>query len=434
MLRARPPFSQRIDGWGQRQFIAPPESSANFAWLQLAWSQLKEGGIAAVVMPARAAWAGGAEALIRREMVALGAVLAVIALPAHLFAGTNIAVHVWVLGRGRRSRPAHRNDSVILVDARSAGGRSSDRPCVLSGEDVDRIADRFRLWLGTSDEVDEPGFSRSVAYAELIENAGNLDPRSYLRAESGPGGAADLSAMLADFERRNRETSELGAALAQIAGAQDQLAQDGIRCQNLLLKDVVSGGPTLGGRPVRLLARPSGSLVRAQDYVEAGGVPVVMPKGISDIGFIEDGIKCISEQHAERLDRFRLNRGDIVVARRGDLGRCAVVGEAQQGWVCGTGCFVISPPGAVDSHYLTAFLRSPGAREWLDTHSTGSLALRTISLEVLGMLPVALPDLDTQRSIGEAMASFDAHERRLLDQLATTRDIRSKALNSFLAR
>lgn len=284
---------------------------------------------------------------------------------------------------------------------------------MLSGEEVDRIADRFRLWLGASEEVDEPGFSRSVAYSELIENAGNLDPRTYLRTESGPGGAADLSAMLADFERRNRETSELGAELAQIAGAQDQLARDGVRCQNLPLKDVVSGGSTVGGRPVRLLAGPSGSLVRAQDDVEAGGVPVVMPKDISDIGFIVDGIKCISEQQAERLDRFRLNRGDIVVARRGDLGRCAVVGDEQRGWVCGTGCFVISPPGIVDSHYLVAFLRSPGAREWLDTHSTGSMALRTVSLEVLGMLPVALPDLDTQRSIGEAMASFDAYGESL---------------------
>ncbi|MCX4845647.1 type I restriction-modification system subunit M/S [Streptomyces sp. NBC_00893] len=430
---SNPPFNQRIDGWGSRQFIAPPESSANFAWLQLAWSQLKDGGVAAVVMPARAAWAGGAEARIRGEMVASGAVLAVIALPAHLFAGTNIAVHVWVLGRGHRPRATHRSDSVILVDARSVGGRSSERPRVLSGEDADHIADRFRRWLGTSEEVDEPGFCRSVAYAELIENAGNLDPRTYLRTESGSGGAADLSAMLADFERRNRETSELGAELTQIVGAQDQLVQDGIRCQNLLLKEVVSGGSAVGGRSVRLLAGPSGSLVRAQDYVEAGGVPVVMPKDISDIGFVEDGIKCISEQHAERLDRFRLNRGDIVVARRGDLGRCAVVGEEQQGWVCGTGCFVVSPPASVDSHYLAAFLRSPGAREWLDTHSTGSLALSTVSLEVLGMLPVALPDLDTQRSIGEAMTSFDAHERRLLEQLATMRDMRSKALNSFLA-
>ncbi|MEV5199802.1 restriction endonuclease subunit S [Streptomyces sp. NPDC053720] len=188
-------------------------------------------------------------------------------------------------------------------------------------------------------------------------------------------------------------------------------------------------------RPPRAAAAgPSGSLIRAQDYVGAEGVPVVMPKDISDTGFIVDGIKRITESHAERLDRFRLNPGDVVIARRGDLGRCAVVGEEQQGWVCGTGCFVISPPGTVDSRYLAALLRSPGAREWLDSHSTGSLALRTVSLDVLGMLLVSLPELDTQRSIGEAMASFDAHERLLLDQLATVRGIRSKALSSFLAR
>ena len=93
---------------------------------------------------------------------------------------------------------------------------------------------------------------------------------------------------------------------------------------------------------------------------------------------------------------------------------------------------LVRPPDTVDSRYLAAFLRSPGAREWLDTDSTGSLALRTISLEVLGMLPVSLPDLDAQRSIGEAMELFGAFEAGLLKQLAETRDIRDKALNSFL--
>ncbi|MCX5385288.1 N-6 DNA methylase [Streptomyces sp. NBC_00083] len=431
---SNPPFNQRLEGWGQQQIIAPPESSANFAWLQLAWSQLKEGGTAAVVMPARAAWAGGAEAVIRREMVAVGAVLGVIALPARLFAGTNIAVDVWVLGRGLASRPEHSPDSVFFVDARRAAGQVAERPRVLSGEDIERIADRFHRWREGAEGTDEPGFSRSVAYAELIENAGNLDPRSYLRTEAAQGGAASLSATLAAFQRHNRETSAHGEELAQIAETQDQLAQDGIPCHNLPLRDVVGGGTSVRGGPVRLLAGPSGSLVPAQNYVQAGGVPVVMPKDISDIGFIEDGIKYISEEHAERLDRFRLNPGDVVVARRGDLGRCAVAGREQAGWVCGTGCFVIRPPDTVDSHYLAAFLRSPGARNWLDAHSTGSHALRTISLEVLGMLPVALPDLDAQRSIGEVLERFGAHEKRLLEQLAETRDIRDRALNSFLTR
>lgn len=107
------------------------------------------------------------------------------------------------------------------------------------------MADRFRLWLGGSEEVDEPGFSRSVAYAELIENAGNLDPRTYLRAESGPGGAADLGGMLADFERGNRETSELGAELAQIMR---RTGSAGAGRRRIPEPDAEGGGGRRGGR------------------------------------------------------------------------------------------------------------------------------------------------------------------------------------------
>ncbi|WP_411116682.1 hypothetical protein [Streptomyces sp. 058-1L] len=67
---------------------------------------------------------------------------------------------------------------------------------------------------------------------------------------------------------------------------------------------------------------------------------------------------------------------------------------------------MISPPDTVGPRYSATLLRSPEARE----------------------------RLDTQPSIGEAMAGFDAHERRLLGQLAATRGIRSRALNSFRVR
>jgi type I restriction enzyme M protein len=93
-----------------------------------------------------------------------------------------------------------------------------------------------------------------------------------------------------------------------------------------------------------LLAGPSGGLIRAEDYVDGGGVPVVMPKDLTSSGFSVASIRYITEQQAESLERFRINCGDVVLARRGELGRCAVVREEQQGWVCGTGCFVLRPP------------------------------------------------------------------------------------------
>ncbi len=55
--------------------------------------------------------------------------------------------------------------------------------------------------------------------------------------------------------------------------------------------------------------------------------------------------------------------------------------------------------------------------------------MRTISLDVLGFLPVVLPGLATQRAIADTMRRLDEHERRLHDQIALTRRIRHDALD-----
>lgn len=186
--------------------------------------------------------------------------------------------------------------------------------------------------------------------------------------------------------------------------------------------------------PGLLLAGPSGSLIRAEAYVDAAdGVPVVMPKDLTNIGFSMTNIRYIAERQAESLERFRLHRGDIVLARRGELGRCAVVREEQQGWVCGTGCFLLRPPAALDADYLAAYLRSPEARKWLEARSTGSMTMKTISLNVLGNLPILVPDHETQRAIAGVMARLNEHERLLQEQLALTQTIRRDAVHGLLS-
>jgi type I restriction enzyme M protein len=144
-------------------------------------------------------------------------------------------------------------------------------------------------------------------------------------------------------------------------------------------------------------------------------------------------IRYITERDAEWLERFRLHRGDVVLARRGELGRCAVVRAEQHGWVCGTGCFVLRPPAELDADYFAAYLRSQEPRTWLEAHSTGSTTMKTISLNVLGELPVVLPDLGTQQAIAGAMTRLDEHERLLREQLALAQRIRRDALDGLLA-
>ncbi|MER8087628.1 hypothetical protein ABTZ57_21450 [Streptomyces sp. NPDC094048] len=125
------------------------------------------------------------------------------------------------------------------------------------------------------------------------------------------------------------------------------MAHSEAEAPRLPLRRVVEGtveGAFEAPAPGLLLAGPSGSLIRAEHYVDADGAPVVMPKDLTGNGFSTASIRCISERQAMELERFRLRRGDVVLARPGELGRAAVVREEQHGRVCGTGCFVLRPP------------------------------------------------------------------------------------------
>jgi type I restriction enzyme M protein len=431
---SNPPFNQRIEGidFVDWPFGEPPESSGNFAWLQFAWARLSENGTAAIIMPPAASWSSGREAEIRRRMVAHGAVLAIIALPANLFRETSIAVHAWILARDRSHHlPVNEQDTVLFIDASRLGMQMPRQLRTLTAADTERISSRFLEWLRSPRAIpDEPGFSRSATCEEILENAGNLDPRLYIdNMRVRQSAVPDRGHTLDELDRRDEATSTAYIELRDAFSACDRLVQDGVESPRMALRNILSVHPK-----GLLLAGPSGSLIRAEDYVDTDGIPVVMPKDLTDTGFNVANIRKIAAHQVEGLERFRLHRGDIVLARRGEMGRCAVTRAEQQGWVCGTGCFVLRLPPTLDADYLAAYLRSPTAREWLENHATGIMSLKTISLSVVGNLPVVVPDLDTQRAIAEVMARLDASERLLKEQLELTQGIRRDALSGLLKK
>ncbi|GAA0609764.1 hypothetical protein GCM10010174_28890 [Kutzneria viridogrisea] len=436
---SNPPFNQRIEhtkttGW---VFGRPPESNANFAWLQLAWSRLSDSGTAVMIMPSAAAWSSGREAEIRTGMLANNVILGVIALPQNLFTHTSVSVHIWILTRAINEPPHTGTNPVLFIDASQLGTQLPRQQRVLTADDVDRISSRFHAWRRSHTTPDEPGFSRSVSQEEILDKDGSLDPRLYIEAGQGqPITAPNMRSMLDDLVEHGMETVQSCLHLRDIFDQREQMAGSRIEPRRVLLGNMVSS--TAKGRSGSqvsglLFAGPSGSHIRAEDYVETG-IPVVMPKDLIGNGFAEANIRYITEQHADRLPRFRLRARDVVLARRGELGRCAVVQGAQEGWVCGTGCFVLRPPAELDPEYFAAYLRSPEAREWLESHSTGSMTMKTISLDVLSELPVVLPQLETQRAIVEVMTQLDEHEWLLQEQIALTQEIRRDALNDLLGK
>lgn len=149
---------------------------------------------------------------------------------------------------------------------------------------------------------------------------------------------------------------------------------------------------------------PFGTQLHAEQYIE-DGIPVINPANIED-GRIIPNLKCtVDRQVFDCLSRHRLDEGDIVFARRGEMGRCALVSKVEDGWLCGTGCLRVRPDTErAYPPFLSLRLSAKGAKDWFVLESVGS-TMENLNTEIIGEIPVAAPNVDEQRRIAEEIAA-----------------------------
>lgn len=151
---------------------------------------------------------------------------------------------------------------------------------------------------------------------------------------------------------------------------------------------------------------PFGSQLHASDY-STTGTPVVMPTNIRGLRVSTVGIARVSPEHVSRLSRHKLQVGDIVYSRRGDVEKCALITPEEAGWLCGTGCLLVRVGGAkVDPRCLAYALSLPDTRNWISQHAVGA-TMPNLNTEVLREVPVLLPPVDEQLSIAATLGALD---------------------------
>jgi len=151
---------------------------------------------------------------------------------------------------------------------------------------------------------------------------------------------------------------------------------------------------------------PFGSQLHASDYVPKG-VPVIMPINISENQILEDGIARITEEDANRLARHRVQVGDIIYSRRGDVERRALIRQRQHGWLCGTGCLKVRlGRGVADPLFASYYLGHPKIRDWIVRHAVGA-TMPNLNTGIIERVPFALPPLPEQRAIAHILGTLD---------------------------
>ena len=146
---------------------------------------------------------------------------------------------------------------------------------------------------------------------------------------------------------------------------------------------------------------PFGSMVHKSDYVSKG-IPLVNPANIVNGKIIPSEKMMVSTDTAKRLESYTLHTGMIVIGRRGEMGRCAVVGENENGWICGTGSFFLTPSSFLFVNYIQILFTTHYAKTYLGGESVGT-TMSNLNHKILSKIPVPLPPLAEQKRIVEKL-------------------------------
>lgn len=203
-----PPYSQKynaVDGLLTDPRFAPykrlpPKSKADFAFLLHGFYHLKDTGTMGIVLPHGVLFRGGAEGVIREELLKKGSIYAVIGLPAGIFFSTPIPTCVVVLKKNNQNR------DVLFIDG-SKEFRKERAKNFLDPEHIDKLFKTFQ------ERKDVEKFAHLATFAEIKQNDFNLNIPRYVDT-SEEEEEIDLQATFAELARLEKEEKEIDAKLA----------------------------------------------------------------------------------------------------------------------------------------------------------------------------------------------------------------------------
>ena len=158
---------------------------------------------------------------------------------------------------------------------------------------------------------------------------------------------------------------------------------------------------------------PFGSQLHAEDYIE-DGIPLINPAHMINGVLVPDTQITVDQVTQERLSRHKLAVGDIIFARRGELGRCAIVRDENVGWLCGTGSLKAKLNDNLIPEYAYLLITSDGLVAELSLESKGS-TMDNLNTETLGKVRTPVPPIEEQTAILNYVEQVSGKYKKLIE-------------------
>lgn len=168
-----------LDPHGRFEWGVPPKSKGDYAFVQHMLYSLAEDGRMAVILPHGVLFRGASEARIRKQIIDMNLLDAVIGLPEALFYGTGIPACIMVFKKNRT-----RSD-VLFIDASGEGNYEKDKnQNKLREKDIEKIVETYEnyeskdkySYVASKDEIKENDYNLNIPrYVDTFEEEEPVD-------------------------------------------------------------------------------------------------------------------------------------------------------------------------------------------------------------------------------------------------------------------
>lgn len=159
-------------------------------------------------------------------------------------------------------------------------------------------------------------------------------------------------------------------------------------------------------------------MLHKEDYI-TGGHALVNPSHIINGQICVDENLTISDEKYDELSAYQLEMDDIVLGRRGEMGRCAVV--HQKGLLCGTGSIIIRPNALMKPYFLQNIISNPAYKKIIEDKAVG-VTMMNLNVPIVSELKVPLLPVYLQEQFIDFMQRVDKSKltiQQSLDRLET---------------
>ena len=174
---------------------------------------------------------------------------------------------------------------------------------------------------------------------------------------------------------------------------------------------------------------PFGSLLHQEDYI-IGGHALVNPSHIIDGRICADEKLTISDEKYTELFPYHLQKHDVVMGRRGEMGRCAVVDS--DGMLCGTGSLIIRSKGELKPDFIQKIISFPSYKKTIEDKAIGQ-TMPNLNVPIVSSFEIIKPPKEVQDNYSTFVQQIDKSKFAVQKSLEKTETLYKSLMQRYFA-